>query len=97
MKAQGAPLYDSLILRIAKEKAEELGIQPFSGSGGWLSNFKHRQAVRIHLLHPESDAANVLTSLAQSMLPGTDEVNPCLHEKEFVVVVNRHSIEAYQS
>lgn len=62
---------DALILKVAKEKAAEFGIRPFSGSGGWLSNFKHRQGIRSHMLHQESDAANVLTSLAQSMLPGT--------------------------
>ena len=77
MKAQGASLTDALILRMAKEKAEELGIKPFSGSGGWLANFKHRQGIRSHTLHQESDAANVLTSLAQSIVsvPASDEVS----------------------
>lgn len=69
MKAQGSTLSDSLILKVAKEKAEELGIRPFSGSGGWLSNFKHRQGIRSHMMHQESDAADVLTSLAQSIVP----------------------------
>lgn len=68
MKAQGAALSDALILKMAKEKAQQLDIQPFSGSGGWLANFKHRQGIRSHMLHQESDAANVLTSLAQSMV-----------------------------
>lgn len=79
MKAQGAALSDALILKMAKEKAEQLGIKPFSGSGGWLANFKHRQGIRSHMLHQESDAANVLTSLASSMLPcpSSEEVIYC--------------------
>ena len=45
MKSQGqADISDATLLKVAKEKAEELNIKPFSGSGGWLSNFKHRQA-----------------------------------------------------
>ena len=71
MKSQGqADISDATLLKVAKEKAEELNIKPFSGSGGWLSNFKHRQACH-HFSQP-----NQTTSLyAHLFITSTPPIN----------------------
>jgi hypothetical protein len=60
LRAQGAVVQDSLLVKKARELAGKLGLteEEFGASNGWLEGFKKRHNIKSYSLHGESGSAS---------------------------------------
>lgn len=70
MRSKAAHLSGHIVVAKARELADELGIEDFVGSQGWLHGFKMRHSIKYWNLHGEASAAdNSGVTFAQERLP----------------------------
>ena len=58
VRAKGAVISDEMLIEKGKKFGEDLYIQDFSYSRGWLQRFKKRHTISFHKSHGEADSAN---------------------------------------
>lgn len=58
MRSKAAHLSGHIVVAKARELADELGIEDFVGSQGWLHGFKMRHSIKYWNLHGEASAAD---------------------------------------
>ena len=58
VRSRDVPVSGEMIIKKAKKFGEELGIENFSYSSGWLDRFKKRCGISQHAIHGESASAN---------------------------------------
>ena len=56
--AKGAVISDEMLIEKGKKFGEDLDIQDFNYSQGWLQRFKKRHTISFHKSHGEADSAN---------------------------------------